>query len=149
MYPVPSHCWFGYQFILWLFIWFIHSVQISLLLICFLFRITLVSSIFLIVGTAVERYLAVCRPHHYHQVRLKLLFIIISYYLEKHWSTIYHVYFRSRTGPIDHWPTSCPVWHPLFWSISQGEQNLHTVMGESPGFYIRAVYIQMPQSQKG
>ena len=31
-------------------------------------RITLVSSIFLIVGTGIERYLAVCRPHHYHRV---------------------------------------------------------------------------------
>ena len=26
------------------------------------------SSIFLVMGTAVERYLAVCRPHHYRTV---------------------------------------------------------------------------------
>ena len=79
------------------------------------FRITLVSSIFLIVGTAVERYLAVCRPHHYHQVHLI-------------W--IYPVYcvgvscFRSRTDLIGHWPTSCPVLPQLSLSISPGEQNL-------------------------
>ena len=32
------------------------------------FRITMCSSIFLLMGTAVERYLAVCRPHHYRTV---------------------------------------------------------------------------------
>ena len=26
------------------------------------------ASIFLLIGTGVERYLAVCRPHHYHTV---------------------------------------------------------------------------------
>ena len=31
-------------------------------------RITMCSSIFLLMGTAVERYLAVCRPHHYRSV---------------------------------------------------------------------------------
>ena len=36
--------------------------------IVFIFRITLVASIFLIVASGVERYLAVCRPHHYHRV---------------------------------------------------------------------------------
>eukprot|EP00092_Neocalanus_flemingeri_P095536 GFUD01121553.1.p1 GENE.GFUD01121553.1~~GFUD01121553.1.p1 ORF type:complete len:347 (+),score=65.60 GFUD01121553.1:153-1193(+) len=34
-----------------------------------LYRITMVASIFLIMGTAIERYLAVCRPHHYHKIQ--------------------------------------------------------------------------------
>ena len=47
---------------------YIYRAYILPIIFVFHFRITLVSSIFLIVGTAVERYLAVCRPHHYHQV---------------------------------------------------------------------------------
>jgi len=35
------------------------------------YRITMCSSIFLLMGTAVERYLAVCRPHHYRTVQDK------------------------------------------------------------------------------
>jgi len=35
------------------------------------YRITMCSSIFLVMGTAVERYLAVCRPHHYRSVQDK------------------------------------------------------------------------------
>jgi len=35
------------------------------------YRITMCSSIFLVMGTAVERYLAVCRPHHYRTVQDK------------------------------------------------------------------------------
>ena len=31
-------------------------------------RITMCSSIFLVMGSSVERYLAVCRPHHYRHV---------------------------------------------------------------------------------
>ena len=33
-----------------------------------MFRITMCSSIFLVMGTSVERFLAVCRPHHYRNV---------------------------------------------------------------------------------
>lgn len=34
-----------------------------------LYRITLCASIYLIIGVAIERYLAVCRPHHYREVQ--------------------------------------------------------------------------------
>ncbi|XP_023326789.1 G-protein coupled receptor daf-37 [Eurytemora carolleeae] len=34
-----------------------------------LLRVTLCASIFLLIGTGIERYLAVCRPHHYHSVQ--------------------------------------------------------------------------------
>ena len=37
-------------------------------LIIYNFRMTMCSSIFLLIASAVERYLAVCRPHHYRQV---------------------------------------------------------------------------------
>ena len=40
-------------------------------------RMTMCSSIFLLMGTAVERYLAVCRPHHYRSVRMNKQKIII------------------------------------------------------------------------
>ena len=64
-----------------------------------IFRITLVSSIFLIVGTGIERYLAVCKPHHYHRVinRIKYLNCDVDYHI------------RSRTNLTEPWPTSCLV----------------------------------------
>ncbi|XP_023347490.1 FMRFamide receptor [Eurytemora carolleeae] len=34
-----------------------------------LYRISLCASIYLIIGVAIERYLAVCRPHHYREVQ--------------------------------------------------------------------------------
>ena len=33
------------------------------------FRITLCASIYLIISVAIERYIAVCRPHHYREVQ--------------------------------------------------------------------------------
>ena len=41
------------------------------------FRITMCSSIFLLMGTAVERYLAVCRPHHYRTVTFWMMMIMM------------------------------------------------------------------------
>ena len=37
------------------------------------FRITMCASIFLLIASAVERYLAICRPHHYREVTFFLL----------------------------------------------------------------------------
>ena len=37
--------------------------------ICLYFRICVCSSIYLIIAVGVERYLAVCRPHHYREVQ--------------------------------------------------------------------------------
>ena len=34
-----------------------------------LYRVSICGSIFLIIGVSVERYLAVCRPHHYREVQ--------------------------------------------------------------------------------
>ena len=34
-------------------------------------RLTLCASIFIIISVSVERYLAVCRPHHYREVQGK------------------------------------------------------------------------------
>ncbi|XP_023327385.1 FMRFamide receptor [Eurytemora carolleeae] len=34
-----------------------------------MYRMSMCASIFLLIGTGVERYLAVCRPHHYHTVQ--------------------------------------------------------------------------------
>ena len=36
------------------------------------------SSIFLVLGSSIERYLAVCRPHHYRNVSQKTSFIFIN-----------------------------------------------------------------------
>ena len=77
----------------------------------FLFRITLVSSIFLIVGTGIERYLAVCRPHHYHRV---IYHIIIFFY-------IIRLLFRSRTNLIVLWLILCQVSPLPSSSIYQGK----------------------------
>ena len=38
----------------------------------YLGRMTLCSSVYLVMGTAVERYLAVCRPHHYRNVTAEM-----------------------------------------------------------------------------
>ena len=35
-------------------------------------RMSMCASIFLLIGTGIERYLAVCRPHHYQQVTIDL-----------------------------------------------------------------------------
>ena len=48
-------------------LFFHNDLQLSF----FFLRMTMCASIFLILGTGVERYLAVCRPHHYHKVYSK------------------------------------------------------------------------------
>ena len=39
-------------------------------------RITLCCSIFLVMSSAVERYLAVCRPHHFRVVSIIIIVIV-------------------------------------------------------------------------
>ena len=43
-------------------------LQSYILILCF-DRISVVASIYMIISVGIERYLAVCRPHHFRQVQ--------------------------------------------------------------------------------
>ena len=48
-----------------------------------LYRMSICSSIFLIIGVRVERYLAVCRPHNYREVQGRnkrvIMYILLAF----------------------------------------------------------------------
>ena len=51
-------------------------ILMIMILIGILSRITLCCSIFLVMSSAVERYLAVCRPHHFRVVGIIIIVIV-------------------------------------------------------------------------
>jgi hypothetical protein len=61
-------------------------------------RMTMCASIFLLIASAVERYLAVCRPHHYRQVHLGSIEIeaksnLYKFQIKKvHWRELFYIF---------------------------------------------------------
>ena len=80
-------------------------------------RITMCSSIFLVMGTAVERYLAVCRPHHYRNVK-----IIFIYNIYMPWRLLQqqNYFSRFKTNHSALLPTLYPAWWRQHWWTFQG-----------------------------